>query len=179
MFAKNGFSGVSMRSLAKAVNMSVASLYHYFPDKNSLYLETVQFAFAEKAMSFDKVWQQECSDEQKLLMFINTLLTILTSDREFHCLIQREMIDTNSERMKMLAEDVFKQQFQFLLSLMDQMAPEKDPHLSAISVLGLCKNQLEMQPLCRFLDGYEVEHEKPEVIAKHVMSILLNGLKGS
>lgn len=179
MFAENGFSDVSMRSLANAVNMSVASLYHHFPDKNALYLETVQFAFSDKAMQFEQVWQQNCSDEEKLGLFISSLLQMLISDREFHRLIQREIIDANQERMKMLAEDVFEEQFCLLLTLMKQIAPKKDQHLAAVSILGLCLYQLEMQPLLRFLKGYKPEHERLEVISKHVIGLLFNGLKES
>ena len=79
----------------------------------------------------------------------------------------------------MLAEDVFKEQFCFLLSLMKEIAPEKDAHLSAISVLSLCKHHIEMQPLRRYLPEWDKQHEQPEVIEKHVVKLLLNGLKES
>jgi AcrR family transcriptional regulator len=179
MFAEKGFANVSMRNLAKAVGMSVASIYHHFPDKNTLYLETVQFSFKDKAMVFSEVWQENCSLEQKLELFVSSLVQVLTSDREFHRLIQREIVDANPERMKMLAEDVFKDQFNFLLTLMKQIAPAKDAHLSAISVLSLCKHHVEMQPLRRFLPEWKLEHEQPDVLAKHVMELLLNRLKES
>ena len=55
-----------MRGLAKEVNMSVAAIYHHFPDKNTLYLETVQFAFTDKAMIFSEVWLLDSSAENKL-----------------------------------------------------------------------------------------------------------------
>ena len=177
MFAEKGFSDVTMRGLAKAVNMSVAAIYHYFPDKNALYLETVQFAFTDKAMIFSEVWLQDSSAEKKLELFVSSLVQILQSDHEFHRLIQREILAGNTERMKMLAEDVFKQQFYFLLALMKQIAPGKDAHLSAISVLSLCKHHLEMQPLRRYLPEWDKRHEQPEVIARHVIGLLLNGLK--
>lgn len=179
LFAERGFADVSMRSLAKTVNMSAAAIYHHFPDKNTLYLETVQYAFADKALLFSEVWQMDSSAEKKLELFVSSLLQILISDSEFHRLIQREILDGNTERMKMLAEDVFKEQFFFLLTLMKEIAPEKDAHLSAISVSNLCMHHLEMQPLCRFLPGWERAHENPEVIAKHVIELLLNGLKES
>ncbi|MBW6400245.1 TetR/AcrR family transcriptional regulator [Roseomonas sp. HJA6] len=36
MFAQNGFDGVSMRDIALECGISKATLYHYFPDKDSL-----------------------------------------------------------------------------------------------------------------------------------------------
>lgn len=94
----------------------------------------------------------------------------------FHTLILREVVDANPERMKMLANDIFKEQFCFLLSVMKEIAPEKDEHLSAISVLSLCKHHLEMQPLRQHLPGWKHEHEQPDVLAKHVIELLLKGL---
>ncbi len=179
LFAEKGFSEVTMRSLAKAVNISVAAIYHHFPDKNALYLETVQYAFSDKAMVFSEVWLLNSSAEKKLELFVGSLIQILQSDQEFHRLIQREILTGNTERMKMLAEDVFKEQFCFLLTLMKEIAPEKDAHLSAISVLSLCKHHFEMQPLRRYLPEWDTHHEQPEVIEKHVVGLLLNGLKES
>ena len=127
MFAESGFANVSMRQLAKAVDMSAASIYHHFPDKNTLYLETVHFAFSDKAAAFSKVWQQSCTAEKKLTLYIRILIQELTLDREFHRLIQRELVDANPARMKMLAEDVFDEEFSFLLTLMKEIAPRKDP----------------------------------------------------
>ena len=178
LFAERGFTDVAMRSLAKTVSMSAAALYHHFPDKNTLYLETVQYAFADKALLFSEVWQLYSSAEKKLELFVSSLIQALISDCEFHRLIQRELLDGNTERMKMLAEDVFKEQFSFLLTLIKEIAPEQDAHLVAVSVSSLCMRHLEMQPLCRYLPNWKQEHEAPEVIAKHVIGLLLNGLAG-
>ncbi len=179
LFAEKGFSAISMRSLAKAVNMSVAAIYHYFPNKNTLYLETVQFAFADKAMLFSEVWEQNISADKKLELFVHYLIQALSSDPAFHRLIQREILDANPERMKILANDVFKEQFTFLQDLMKQIAPEEDAHLCAISVLSLCKHHFEMQPLRCFLSGWKKQHEHPQEIVRHVTRLLMTGLKGA
>ena len=176
LFAEKGFSGVSMRNLANKVNMSVASIYHHFPDKNSLYLETVQFAFQDKAVVFSAIWQGKSPAEQKLALFVNALIQELAKDREFHCLIQRELVDANPVRMEMLAKDVFHEEFSFLLNVMKEITPERDAHLAAISVLSLCKHHFEMQPIRCFLPDWKPEHEEPHVIANQVMKILLEGI---
>jgi len=36
LFARNGFQGTSMRALARAVGLSLASLYYYFPSKAAI-----------------------------------------------------------------------------------------------------------------------------------------------
>ena len=179
MFAQKGFSGVSMRSLAKSVNMSAASLYHHFPDKNSLYLEAVRMAFSNKATAFNEVWETKASAEKKLSLFVSCLVQMIQADKDFHRLMQRELLDADDARMELLAEGVFKQQFSELIKLIKQLAPNKDPHLVAISILGLVCYHLEMQPLRQFLPDCKAEHEDAEVIADHVLDLLFYGLRTS
>jgi AcrR family transcriptional regulator len=42
LFAERGVSSVSMREIAEALGVSTGTLYHYFPDKDSLFAQLVQ-----------------------------------------------------------------------------------------------------------------------------------------
>ena len=165
-----------MRSLAKAVNMSAATLYHHFPDKNTLYLETMRVAFSEKEQSISEVWQANCSAEEKLLLYSKCLTEMLLQDRVFGRLVQREILEADEVRMQMLGEKVFKVEFVHLMELVQELVPDGDAYLGAVSVLSLLKYHVEMQPLLKFLPGRKTEHEQAEVIAHHVSSLLLHGL---
>jgi AcrR family transcriptional regulator len=176
LFAQQGYSGISVRHLAKAVNMSPAALYHHFPDKKTLYLETVKFAFANQADTFSEVWASKYPPEQKLRLFVACLVDVMLGDLNFHRLMQRELIDADPERMKFLAEGVFQQQFIELMAVLKQLVPNMDAHMGAVSVIGLVCHQLEMQPLKKFLPGWKVEHEQPNVIAEHVINVLVNSI---
>ena len=173
LFAQQGYSGSSVRQLAKAVNMSPAALYHHFPDKKTLYLETVKFAFANQANAFSEVWNSSHQAEQKLRLFVICFVELMLQDLNFHRLMQRELLDADPERMKLLADAVFKQQFVELMSVLQQLTPNMDPHLGAISVIGLVCQQIEMQPLKKFLPGWQAQHEQADVLAAHVINILL------
>jgi AcrR family transcriptional regulator len=177
LFAQKGFSGLSMRQLAQAVDMSVAAIYHHFPDKNALYLESVRFAFSDKEQVFAQVWESTRSAEEKLGGFIRSLLDVMLQDRDFHRLMQREILDANPERMQLLAQGVFKRQFCLLMQLATELAPEQDAHLVATSVLGVTTYHVEYQPLLKNFPGWKPENERPEVIAAHVTELLLTALK--
>ena len=177
LFAQKGYSGLSMRQLAQAVDMSVAAIYHHFPDKNSLYLESVRFAFSDKEQVFAQVWESDCSAEEKLGGFIRSLIDVLLQDRDFHRLMQREILEANPERMQLLAEGVFKSQFCLLMQLATDLAPGQDAHLVATSIIGLTKYHIEYQPLFKNFPGWKPEHEMPEVIAAHITGLLFKGLK--
>jgi AcrR family transcriptional regulator len=177
LFAQKGYSGLSMRQLAQAVDMSVAAIYHHFPDKNALYLETVRFAFSDKEQVFAQVWESGCPAEEKLGRFIRSLIDVMLQDRDFHRLMQREILEADPERMQLLAQGIFKRQFCLLMQLATELAPEQDAHLAATSVLGLAKYYVEYQPLLKNFPGWKPEYEMPEVIAAHITGLLLNGLK--
>jgi AcrR family transcriptional regulator len=177
LFAEKGYSGLSMRMLATAVNMSVAAIYHHFPDKNTLYLEAVRFAFSGKELVFAQVWESVCPPTEKLANFIRSLMAVMVQDPDFHRLMQREVMEANPERMQLLAQGVFKKQFCLLMQFAAELAPELDAYLIATSIIGLIKNYIDYQPLHRYFPGRKPEHDQPEIIAAHITSLLLNGLK--
>ena len=176
LFADQGYTGVSMRDLAKSAGLGVSTLYHHFPDKESLYLEAVQLAFSNKAQAFSEIWQSDALPREKLNQFVRRLTELMLADKNFHRLMQRELLEADAERMKLLAQGVFELQFAELVAVIDRLESSRDSHLVAISVLGLVCHHLEMQPIRRFLPGYQNVHENAEPIANHVIASLLNGL---
>lgn len=177
LFSEHGYAGVSMRDLAGSVGLGVSGLYHHFPDKKTLYLEAVQLAFSNKANAFSKIWQSKLSPEKKLREFVGSMTGMLIADRDFHRLMQRELLEADDIRMKSLAENVFKVQFTELIKLVRQLAPTKDAHLMAVSIISLVCEFLEMQPMRRFLPEYKTSHDDVNVISNHISELLLNGIK--
>ncbi len=176
LFSKQGFSGVSMRDLAKAVNMSTSAVYHHFPNKKALYLEAVHFAFAKQASTFDEVWNADLTAKEKLSRFVYILTQVLTSDVDYRCLMQRELLDANEERMQLLAKEVFYEQFSQLVIVIEQLSESQEVHFSALTVVALVCEIIHMQPLSRHLPGWKVEHEQSDFIAAQVLNLLTHGL---
>lgn len=176
LFAEHGYDGVSMRDLARSSGLGVSTLYHHFPDKEALYLQAVQQAFSNKATAFTEVWQAGISAQQRLEQFVLRLTEMMLADRNFHRLMQRELLEANDSRMQLLAEQVFESQFNEIMSVIGELIPGRNAHLVAVSVLGLVCNHLEMQPMRKFLPGYQTEHEDAEIISNHIVELLLYGL---
>jgi AcrR family transcriptional regulator len=178
LFSKQGFSAVSMRDLAKAVDMSTAALYHHFPNKQALYLAAVQFAFAKQASAFDEVWQAELGAEEKLRRFVHCLALVLITDVDFRRLMQRELLDADDERMRLLAEGVFHEQFTQIINIIKQLGVTQHLHFKALSVIALVCDIIQMQPLSKYLPSWQAEHEQVDFIAEQIINLLINGLKG-
>ena len=176
LFASHGFSGVSIRQVANAVGISIATLYHHFPDKKTLYLKSIEYAFADKAEGLSEVINLPGTKEERLKLFIIRFTELMSSDANFRLLLQRELLDADNSRLQLLAEQVFKEQFQNVLNLAKEIAPQCDPHLMAISIVGLILFHLETTPIRVFLPEGQAKHNEPQVIAHHVYMLLKNGV---
>lgn len=178
LFAQHGYSGVSMRDIARASGIQAASLYHHFPDKQTLYLDAMAQAFENKAEGFSRALSQSGSAEQRLTALVRSFTQMMGKDPDFCALLQRELLDGDEARLKQLAEQVFKQAFVAIRELAEELVPGCDSHMVAISIASLILYHLETAPIRPFLPGGKARHNKPDVIARHVTGLLLHGIKG-
>lgn len=52
LFAEKGYSAVTMRQIAKYLDVSTGTLYHYFPSKEALFLQLVEQLTQQDIMTF-------------------------------------------------------------------------------------------------------------------------------
>lgn len=178
LFAKAGYAGVSMRKIANAVGITQAALYHHFPDKQSLYVAAMSHAFADKAEGVTRALQNNGTPTERLARFIGNFAQLIASDPDFRALFQRELLDGDEERLKVVADKVFGRTFQAMTELAKELAPDCDPHLLAISLAGLVMFHFETAPVRRFLPGGLAKHDNPEVIARHVLRLITQATIG-
>ncbi len=176
LFAQKGYAGLSMRQLAQAAEVSVAAIYHHFPDKQALYLATTQHAFSGKELVFAQAWEADCPPTEKLRKVIHAILAVMSEDTDFCRLVQQEIMEADPERMALLAQGVFKNQFNLLLQMATELAPKRDAFLVATSIVGLVKAHIDHRPLNRHFPGWLPEYEQPDVVASHLADLLLYGL---
>jgi AcrR family transcriptional regulator len=172
LFARAGYAGVSMRDIARAVGISQAALYHHYPDKQSLYLGAMAQAFADKAARITAALASGSSAAERLERFVTGFTAVMAADPSFRALLQRELLEGDEERLRLLAEQVFVQPFAGMTALARELAPDCDPHLLAISMAGLVLFHFETAPVRRFLPGTAAQHNDPEVVTRHVLRLL-------
>ncbi len=172
LFAKLGFSGVSMRNIADQVGISAAALYHHYPDKQSLYLAAMERTFADKALGITESARQSGSAEDRLYAFVESFTKLMANDPDFRTLFQRELLDGDENRLRLLADKVFGEAFKSMIELAKELDPESDPHMLAISLAGLVLFHFETAPVRRFLPGYLKKHANTKVITDHVYNLV-------
>lgn len=177
LFAKAGFNGVSMRSLATKVGLNPATLYHHFQDKQTLYMAAMTYAFVEKAETLSAALRADAPPEERLKKFALAFCRLIHDDPNFSKLIQREILAGDNKRLQLLADQVFRENFSLLISLCVELAPGFDPHMLAISIFGLMVYHYQITPLRQHLTGSSPDHEIPEKVASHVVRLLLEGCK--
>ena len=177
LFADSGYAGVSMRQIARAVGIQAASLYHHFPDKQSLYIEALTQAFSKHADFMNDSFTLQATPEERLHHLIRGMCIQVQEDNNFRRLMQREILDGDKKRLQLLADQVFGDFFKDMNELCHTLNPDRDPHLMAISILGLVLYHFQITPIRSFLPGFQTSHNDPEVIADHIFTLLKNGCR--
>lgn len=172
LLAAKGYSGVSMRDISKVVGVSSAAIYHHFVDKENLYLEVMRHAFSDKAVAMTAILDMKGSPLERLEHFINSFVLLMEADPDFRALVQREMLDGDEARLKLLAEEVFSAPFQAITSVAEELDTDCDPHMLAVSIIGIAMFHFEAAPILRFLPGAQPLHNDPQHITKHMMNLL-------
>ena len=176
LFARAGYAGVSMRDLARAVGMTQAALYHHYPDKQTLYLGAMAHAFADKAAGIAAALASGGTGPERLERFVSGFTALMAADPDFRALLQRELLEGDEGRLRLLAGQVFVQPFAAMAALARELAPDWDPHLLAISMAGLVLFHFETAPVRRFLPGTAAQHDDPAVVSRHVLRVLSRAL---
>ena len=179
LFAGSGYSGVSMRTIARNVSLSAAALYHHFPDKQTLYLAAMAQVFADKTVILEKILKSRATPEKRLVQFITCLCELVHEDNDFSMLIQREMMDGDDLRLQLLATEVYHDLFQGVTGLCQELAPKHDPYLLAISIIGIVMYHFQTATMRPYLPHSKEQHNDPQVVALHVTKLVLQGLKTS
>nr|BBH85457.1 TetR family transcriptional regulator [Thermosporothrix sp. COM3] len=73
LFAQSGYSALTMRQIAEALQVSTGTLYHYFPTKEALFQQLVEEVTARTTEMITAFVQQDMPPEQRLTMLFRFL----------------------------------------------------------------------------------------------------------
>ena len=172
LYAELGYSAVSMRDVAGALGVTPANLYHHFRSKDDLIREAVAHVFAEKTEPIARMLEAEGSDADRLDLFVDHFVRLLTGDRVFFRLLVRELVDGDETRLDDLAHAVLDRPFRLISSLANTRSAEENPFLSTISLIGVILGHVLLGPLLPHLPGGHAGFTDPSAITAHISAAL-------
>lgn len=180
LFAKKGFDGVSMRDIAREVGLKAPALYNHFADKQELYLKVIAFSFEDKTGSLIKRLNLISDPLERLENLLSSLTRMMLEDENFRHLIQRELLDGDDSRLHYLGNVVFSELYLTSKNIFKDLCPAmKAPGLMAITAMGMIRQHIDLKPLYPYLPDDLPDTINPESLTKHVIQILLHGIKGN
>ena len=177
LFAEQGYAGTSMRKIARAAGITQAAIYHHFASKEQLYYAAVKFLQEEKTTRVTEQLATDLPAEERLKTLVQLLLELLDADPHFRHIYFRELLDGDEIRLCELATNVFADLSHVIEGLMRELAPHLDSHLTMMSVAGLVFHHLEARKLSPFMPGGKSEHSELPVLADHITTLLLKGVR--
>jgi len=175
LFAKRGYSGVSMREIAEACKMTKANLYYYFKDKESLYVQVLEQDMLALINALEHASQQGNTCHEKITHLTETFTNLVCEkntliqmtmrhfgglEREIRGLVRRYRVQLMQPIERVLKEGIRRRELRAL-----------NTRLAALSLLGM---------MSIFLTPYllELPLEEPESeIVPHTVDLFLNGAR--
>ncbi len=175
-FARAGYEGVSMRDLAAASGVSATALYYHFKDKEDLYVAAVSQAFKENTRPLWAALNQDVNPWHRLEALVLALTELLAREEKFLRLLQWVMLDQYQKRQLKLADEAFRDLFQAMNALIEELGSSLEPHALTVSILGMIVFPFETETTRRFLPGYQPQGETPSNRARHIITVLRQGI---
>lgn len=176
LFSHGGYDGVSMRDIANAVGIKAASLYNHFSDKEDLYLATIESAFREKVTNLDRALKSVGTPQERLLATVQALMVTNTDDPTSIKLLQRELLSGDTTHQKWLTERLFKEPFEQMVLLLEEIGPKGRGETTAIYLSALSMGLGVLGPVLEQL-GSSAYSTDSEAIGRDITNTLLADAK--
>ena len=177
-FAAVGFEATTMRSIAGRGGVTLPTIYHYFGDKATLYLEVCLATFAPRAeRALASYSQSPGSEAQRVLDFFVDLASDLLENENFFKLMHREMIDQDRDGIRRLTERCWKESFHALCTAFGSLVPTgSDPVASAFTSFALMFGLVEFRRKAPFLHAGLSQHYTPRALAELTLRTTVPGI---
>jgi len=143
LFSRHGFNAASIQRIATQANVSKATIFHHFSNKQNLYISVLQQACTDIGMVLKSLEKEPCTHVKPLRDFASAHLRNLFEQTDISRLILREMMDGDVGHGQTLAVDVFGEHFSRLVVLIKRGQQEgilrEDMHATdaAATIVGL------------------------------------------
>ena len=172
LFAHRGYGSTSVREVVERAGVTKPTLYYWFENKESLYLQCIRAQFAELAVLVSDAVTSKAPLRERLLRFVHAFvdkglnnvdgvrLAVIATHPSFE---RRPEVDVLSFHMEYVAplEDLIAQGV-----ASGELRRDMDPRFAVTALLGTVTTHLKAA-----LDGHELPPDYPE----QVLDLFLHG----
>lgn len=182
LFADKGFNGVSMRDLAKAVKITPAALYYHFPNKKSLFQETIKYAYAFRdrpaVAALEKTDESPTEPDKILERAIHRLCERFYLDDEFRRLVQWTLLYCGSDIdiREIVIKVVYESHFDKLVNFLEENYPGVNGYKLTVFIFGMVMQNYFTLEVRKDHHGYDEKEEAPEVLTREILTVLDKGM---
>ena len=176
LFIEQGYRGLSMSVLARAVGVSKAALYYHYQDKEELFLAVLNELLNEIEVLIDAAVGGQTTSREKIQALVHTILAWPQEQRAAIRLASQEMAQISSPARKRFHRDYHEKFIGKIQAVIEQGIQKGElrplnPALATWSLLGM------MYPY--FFPAHATELPPPAEVIDHLVLIYLDGLAQS
>jgi AcrR family transcriptional regulator len=173
-FADRGFEGVVIRDIAKAADVSLPTIYHFFGDKRKLYEQTCIEIFERQNAVLQQALRSSDQPVTRLWHFTAQLLSILIEDNEFARLLQRELLAQDHSLIDDSVRLALQPHFKMLSAVVSEITGKQDSLDRSIAIYSLAYGLSSLRPIWQVLNGKKpVKLKTPLATTKLVLSLAI------
>lgn len=173
MFSERGFAAISIRDIAGECGISIPSIYHFFGDKENLYLQCCDYIFTEAAAHLRSSLTPSPSSRVRVKRFTVALCEVLLENHVFRRLLQRELLREERRSIDQLTTHHFRDEFTSLAVDIANLAGEKHAMNRTFSIYAMAFGLIQLQRIGELAGMSKAIAESPKALAQHILSIVL------
>lgn len=173
MFAEYGFAAISIRDIAGACGISIPSIYHFFDDKDTLYVRCYEHIFRAASENLHQVMLGVEPGQPRVREFTVGLCDLLLNNHDFRRLFQRELLREERRTIDQLTTHHFRDEFRMLTKEIATLTGEKNAMDRAFSIYALVFGLIQMRRIGELAGMSKSIALTPQHLADHVLAIVL------
>lgn len=173
MFADHGFTAISIRDIAGACSISIPSIYHFFGDKESLYMACCEHTFDEVAKQLHGSLSRGTGGARRIKFFTATLARVLSINHNFRRLLQRELLREEHRGIDELTTHHFSREFELLTHEITELTGDKDAMDRSFSIYALTFGLTQLRRIGQVTGTSKSIAGSSARLAEHVLSIVM------
>lgn len=160
LFAKRGFEGVSVHSIAEKAGVSKANVFHHFASKEALYVAVLRSASMRWSDEIARATKTKDTFSVRLRIMINCIVRKMCVEPDEARLLLREILENGALRGRQLNDEVFSRNFDVEMSIFrsaahsGELRPDLDPVIAWIMTISACVFFFQSRDVLRFNSSF-------------------------